>query len=151
MKRLFALAASALLVASVSHAGKFNPDAMAKMQQEGKKMAEQATLKPYRLPAGSCLTRNAGANSLSVQNCNGAPAQNWRFDQAGRFINQTGGCLRGAGPNVTVAACGDGPGFKWVRSAKAGLKSVAGGCVTAVAGGQVGLRPCAAGPNQQWQ
>jgi hypothetical protein len=151
MKRLIVLAAAALFASTASHAVKFNPDAMQKMQQEGKKIANEAlTLKTYRLSSDKCLTLNGDLVGVGVADCNGSPNQNWRFTEQGQFVNETGRCLGAEGGGVAAADCADAPKFKWSPGAKARVSHSSGGCLTA-AGDQVNVAPCNAGANQQWR
>lgn len=158
MKKIIVLALVLSGATSAALAVKFNPEAMKAMQQEGNKIADQALkLRPYRLPTGQCLhaggdLKTFPANVIAL-NCNGTPNQNWRFDTAGKFLNQSGRCLEVAEKqNVRIAACADVPRFKWKPGTDGRVSHASGLCLTAnIQTSNVVVTPCKGGANQQWR
>ena len=167
MNRTITLAAAVFCAVSAAHAVKFNPEAMRAMQQEGKKIADQAlSLRPYRLPSGKCLhvagdLQTFPANVV-VWECAAIPNQNWRFDESGKLLNESGRCLGVAGDatvsdeNVGVGDCADIPNFQWRPGTDGSLIHSSGKCLTAagdiaVLGTNVIVTACAGAPSQQWR
>jgi hypothetical protein len=162
MNRSIALALVLAAAASAAYAVKFNPEAMQTMQQAGSQIAAQAmSLRPYRLPSGKCLNVNGNLQkfpaNVAIADCNGSPNQNWRFDDTGRLVNESGRCLGAAGNlNVGVADCGDGPPFKWQPGPDGRLTHSSGRCLAVqgdpnAAGSNVHVADCTGGANQQWR
>jgi hypothetical protein len=162
MNRAAILASTLALVIPGAHAVKLNPDAMQTMQEAGSKIATQATsLLPYRLPSGKCLHVAGNLQSVPanvvIADCNGSPNQNWRFDDTGRLVNQSGTCLGAAGNlNVGVTTCADGPPFKWKPAADGRIVHSTGKCLAVQGdpngpGSNVHAADCTGGANQQWR
>jgi len=146
----------------------FNTDALKSMQQEGKKIAEQAkALRAFALPNNKCLhvtgdLRKAGAN-VGFQDCNAdSNNQKWRFDEQGRLANQGGKCLGVAGdPNKPGASavlqdCGAAKAQRWTQDGKQRLVNGVGKCLHAVGdgntvAGNVVTTNCGEAPNQVWR
>lgn len=146
----------------VAHAIKFNPETLRAMQEEGLKIADQIHAeRAYRLVTGKCLhvdgdLSNFPAN-IVIADCNNSPNQIWRFDEQGRFVNQSGACatVHGDG-NIVAAACGEGADFNWQPGANGLITHQASGQCIAVHGdpnaaaSNVALAGCAENPNQVW-
>jgi len=152
-KPLVVFAALACLVPA-AQATQFNPQALQTMQQAGKALAAQATiLRPYKLASGKCL--NAGG-VVTIENCNGTPAQNWKFSPGWQFVSQGGTCLTLIGTSATVAACQGADRFIWKPTPEGALVHSSGKCLTASsdlnrAGVMVTVAPCNGSPAQIWK
>jgi len=164
---LLLLAALLAAYGPAANAVQFNTEALQNMQQQGQQIVEDAkALRTFTLPTGMCLhlkgdLTKAGSNVV-IENCKAdLNNQKWRFDDAGRLVNQGGLCLGVAGDatkpgaNAVIQQCSDGKQQKWKLDDSKRLVNDLDKCLNAVGdaktpGGNVVSTNCNRMPNQIW-